>query len=255
MARATASVSVIRHDGRRLQLRRSKDQQWQKGAWEVYKQLGEVRFCARYVGNALARVRYFIGTRDRPGDPLVPIPDDAKGDDLKVRDTLSRIKGRDGTFSSLVRTYGVHRFVAGESYLVGEEGLDGETWEFLSTSEIRRIQRNTGTVVDEGADIPRFERDKKGTGEFVQISDKSLVMRFWCRDPEYRERADSPLRPVLDICGALITAQAMQTVGDKSTGDVGLFSSRRRGLAEGVIGAALAAACDGNPMLRRWRSW
>lgn len=220
----TASVTTVPHEKGRITQKRSRDAGWQKEAWAFYHDLGEVRFCARYMGNTLARVRFFVGTRDHPGDPVVPIPDDASGEKATVRDILSRIKGRDGTFQSLTRTYGVHRFIAGESFLVGEDGLEGETWEFLSTSELRRMQRGQGALSDLGADAEAgYERDKGG-GDYVQINDESLVLRFWSRDPEFRDRADSPLRPVLDLCEALHTAQMMQTAGDRSRlATMGLF--------------------------------
>lgn len=200
--------------------RKSRDDSWQKEAWATFHDLGEVRFCARYVGNMLARCQFYVGTRESPGSPLVPIPDDATGDDAIMRDQLERIKGRDGTFASLVRMFGIQQFVSGESYLVAEEGLEGERWEILSTSEMRRIEKKTpsgGKVVDDPyqATGPQFEKVSPD-GTVIEISPSSVVLRLYQRDPEFRQRADSPLRPVLDLCEALRVAQLMQTAGDRS---------------------------------------
>lgn len=215
---SVTKVEVTASSG--IAARKSRDDGWQKEAWATFHDLGEVRFCARYVGNMLARCQFYVGTRDSPGSPLVPIPDDATGDDAIMRDQLERIKGRDGTFASLVRMFGIQQFVAGESYLVAEEGLEGERWEIVSTSEMRRIEKKTptnGKVVDDPAQAsgPQFEKVSPD-GTVIEISPKSVVLRLYQRDPEFRQRADSPLRPVLDLCEALRVAQLMQTAGDRS---------------------------------------
>lgn len=226
----TASVATVPHNKQisvlNIGRRRSRDDAWQKDAWAYFKMLGEVRFAARFVGNAVGRAHYYVGTRERPGDPVVPIPDGADPDDLKMRDSLSRIKGRDGTLASLLAVYGVQQFVTGESFLVAEDGLEGEQWEILSTSELRRLGKNqiglnnTTIVTDQTAEYVKLYPD----GTEVIIGPNSLVLRMWTRDPEWRERADSPMRPVLNICEALHTAQAMQTAGDRSRlASTGLF--------------------------------
>lgn len=216
----TASVSVVPHSknsplGGGFGAKKQSDRAWQADAWLFYHDLGEVRFCARYIGNALSRCRFYVGTRDHPGDPVTPISDADKAEDKKYRDLLTRVRGRDGTFTSLIQVYGIQQFVAGESFLVAEDGLDGERWEFLSTSELRRLSRNQGTKQIVTEQVPEYARIHPDGSE-VEITDNSVVLRFWNRDPEFRERADSPLRPVLDICEALHTAQAMQTAGDRS---------------------------------------
>lgn len=205
----TASVSMVPRASRSESLRvtKSKDREWQAEAWRFYHELGEVRFAARYIGNALARCRFFVGKRASVDAPLTPLDDDATGDDATMRDLLLRIKGRDGTFASLVKTYGVQQFVTGESALVAEDGIEGERWEFLSTSELTRIEKSGSTT---------YSRKSGPDGDLVEIGPESVVYRFWSRDPEYRERADSAMRSVLDICEALHTAQAMQTAGDRS---------------------------------------
>lgn len=227
----TASVSLVPHDvknpvGSNLGQRRSLDADWQKEAWAFYANLGEVRFCARYIGNALSRVRFYVGTREHPGDPVTPISDDASPEDLAARDALGRIKGRDGTLASLIRVYGIQQFICGESFLVGEDGLEGEHWEILSTSELRRLGKNRqigGTTIETGGQTAEYAR-LRPDGTTVEIKPNSLVLRLWVRSPEFRERADSPMRPILDICDALSVAQAMQTAGDRSRlGSAGLF--------------------------------
>src|SRR4051794_27966090 len=79
----------------------------QTRAWRSYRTIGEVRFVARYMGNSMARTRFFVGQRDNPAAPITEIDDTATGDDQTAREQLQRIRGRDGTFASLVRTYGV----------------------------------------------------------------------------------------------------------------------------------------------------
>lgn len=205
-----ASVSILR-DGRgqgtRSTPKKSKDRDWQAEAWRFYHEVGEVRFAARYIGNSLARVRFFVGKRERPGAPIEPIDDTAAGDDAIARDCIDRLKGRDGTFQSLVRDYGTQQFIAGESWLVGvDRDKPDEKWEFISTTEHRRLEANVAT---------KAVTKQPGDDSAEEPAD-AIVARFWQRDPEDRSRADSSLRPVLDICDALQTAQQMQVAADRS---------------------------------------
>ena len=177
---------------------------WQEQAWRYYADLGEVRYAAGFIGHSLGRCRFFVGTIERPGDPPTPIDQDSDTVDQGIAQILDRLKGRDGTLAGLIRVYGKQQFVAGESYLIGSEGLDGETWEMLSPSELRKAAKSVG-----------YERLPDGTNVQLLNAD-SIVLRLWQRHPQFAMLADSPMRGVLDICESLRVAQAMQNVIDKS---------------------------------------
>src|SRR3990167_11007456 len=52
---------------------------WQTRAWDLYDEIGEVRFAARYMGDAQARLDLFAGIRPNAQDE--PLPLDPDGND------------------------------------------------------------------------------------------------------------------------------------------------------------------------------
>lgn len=217
----TASASIVRDGPARQDQRgsaaqsRSPDAEWQADAWRAYHNCGEVRFSARYVAHGLSRVRFFVGRRTAPGEPPEPVPEDEidKGDAKVVLETFRKLRGRDGTFASLVVDYGIQQFVAGESWLVGADRGQNtedrrERWEFLSNTEHERLKRQRAAA--------RAENAKAGPSDKADEPPDAVVVRCWTRDPEDRSRCDSSLRAVLDIVEALMTAQQMQTATDRS---------------------------------------
>lgn len=223
----TASVSQIKASDLKRRggtQKQSPDAAWQREAYDALHSIGEVRFATRFISNALGKVKFGVGMRDYPGGPLraIPSPDADIGDgekaptpmDEAMRDCLQRLRGRDGTFRSLVTTYGGHQFLAGEDYLVGAKGLNGEEWEFLSTSELVRAAKEGDSGTSGGSEWLRVTGP--GDQDRATIPDGSVVYRFWQKDLEFRERADSSVRAVLDICDSLRTARAIKTAGDRS---------------------------------------
>lgn len=196
----TASVTTLTNEQRK-KMTRTQPPRWQDAAWGFFHNVGEVQNSASYYASCLGRVRFFAGYRDAPADPLAPIPSDDRFA-AEMEGTLARIRGHDGTFSALARQYGRQQFVAGESFLVGVDGLAGEMWEMLSSREYRKI---------EGKNL-RFNAD----GASVELSADSIVLRLHQADPEFSHLAHSPMRAVLDICEALQVGQAMLTAGDRS---------------------------------------
>lgn len=199
-ASLTASVAVVTPEQRR-RLQSKTSTKWQDAAWGYFRNIPEVQYTAGFYGNCLGRCRWYVGKRAAPDEPLTPIPDDDPNKKA-LEGTLTRVRGRDGTFASLARTYGTQQFVDGLSYLVGEDGLDGEKWEMLSGQELKKI---------DGHNL-RYDAD----GNEAPISAAALVLRMWTRDPQFSTMPHSPMRAVLDVCESLQVAQAMLTSGDRN---------------------------------------
>lgn len=158
---------------------------WQRQAWEFYDSVGELRFGANWVGNALSRVTLFATTDTSQG-----AKDLTSGPAYEAVEALfGNATGR----SQMLNTYGIHLSVPGETYLVAEPQSGGEPdeWMTVSTDEIKRVG-GTQWVLD------------RGDGDKHPISNDALVLRVWRPHPRSFYEADSPCRAVLPILREIV---------------------------------------------------
>lgn len=145
------------------------DTNWQNRAWLWYDTIGEYRYACAWVGNLLSRALLFVTENGKP-----TTNDDA----MQAMDSL--FGGHDGQ-REMLRQLGIQFTVAGEAYIVGEDGGEdpGDRWWVVAASEISKA----GEVWKVG---------KK------EINDP-LVMRLWRPHPRANNKPDSPSRAILPI--------------------------------------------------------
>jgi hypothetical protein len=125
-------------------------------------------------------------------------------EDPAAIDLLARVKDRAGGRETLLADYGRLAFVPGESFLLWTQDEDGETWEVVSTDELR---------VDVGAD--RYLRIKSPAltpeeliaapdDDFEPLPGECVAYRMHTPHPRFSEWADSPMRACLDLCEELV---------------------------------------------------
>jgi hypothetical protein len=143
---------------------------WQERAWKWYDVIGEFRFACAWVGNVLSRavLRVYRGDdRQESGDAF---------------EALNSLFGGPEGQKEMFRQLGVQFTVAGEGYIVGEDGGDdvGDKWLVVAASELT----------------------KKAEGEWrvgkKEINDP-LIIRLWRPHPRVNDAPDSPSRAVLPV--------------------------------------------------------
>jgi len=104
------------------------DTGWQRTAWLWYDTIGEYRFACSWVGNLLSRAILYV-TED--------------GETTTNTDAIAAMQslfgGVDGQ-REMLRQLGIQFTVAGEAYLVGEDGGEepGDKWWVVAASEISK---------------------------------------------------------------------------------------------------------------------
>lgn len=177
-----AAAEVLTRDSTSLRYAmRSED--WQARAWGFYDTVGELRFGAGWIGNALSKVRLVAAApADEPGDPPVPLTSGPAVD--LVRALGGGVTGQ----AQMMGLFGVLLTIAGLGYLVGEPPDEeaGETvwnWQVLSNDDVRGagdlIQRQTAD------------------GQWQDLADEAIVCRVWRPHPRRRYLPDAPTRGVL----------------------------------------------------------
>lgn len=179
-----------------------KTQEWQRRAWQMYDEIGEVANAANYMGDAFANLRLFIGTNidgdvveieaenleELPGDVNVT-PDQIQ----QAQDALYALNYPHG-LEELQRMYGINLFQVGEAYLLGHTNADNEEeWDVHSTEQI--FTNDVGKRA-----IRELPSDSGGK----EISDDDFLLRTWRRDPRWSGLAMSSVKPALMILEELL---------------------------------------------------
>jgi hypothetical protein len=162
---------------------------WQNRALRYYNTCGEVNFCSKFYARMMARVRFFPAEMDDDGS-LKAIE---SGRPVEI---LDRIQDPGGGRTRIQFNYGRLMFVTGEGALFVTDG-DNERWRFLWRDEVDTDDRGV-----------TWRKNAKG-----QRVERGTAYRMWTPHPEHSERADSPLRAVLDIAEELnlLTAAVRST--------------------------------------------
>lgn len=145
------------------------DSGWQDRAWKWYDIIGEFRFACSWVGNVLSRATLEV---HKGGEKVT------SGD---AADALASLFGGTEGQKEMFRQLGVQFTVAGEGYIVGEDGGEnvGDRWMVVAASEVTK------------------------TGDTWKVSkkeiDNPLVIRLWRPHPRVNNAPDSPARAVLPV--------------------------------------------------------
>ncbi len=112
-----AAATLVSRESLTSALRRPKARattEWQEIAWEHYETCGELRFACEWLGNSLSRIRLFaarVTDKDAQPEPL--------GDDDPASLAMEALCGGQDGQAEMLKRFGPHLTVPGESYLVG----------------------------------------------------------------------------------------------------------------------------------------
>ena len=190
-----AAAQVMTAPNQALRLSIGKQHGWQHEAWEFYDIVGELRFAATWVANALSRVNLIAASAPlSPGDEPTPVDPTAEGVTAVQRragELVSMIAGGPSTQGQIMASFGVNLTIAGQCWLVIEPDENDPMsdrlthWMVLSTDEVRSAQ---GEI-----EIRVSERDWR------VIHPNAVVIRCWRRHPRRAWEADAPTHAVLSI--------------------------------------------------------
>lgn len=245
----TAAAAPVRLRNRseleQIRQRNSTSHAWQREAWQVYRNLGEVSFAFNVVANALSRVRIHAAVNLNPDEPPTEITDavsveKSDGEQLgapggidpalaiRAREFMAQLNQGSGV-SSLLKSYALNQQVAGECYLC----LFDDKWTIRSTFELlvdpgglMRVQPSV-TVGQQG--MPR------------ELPASATVARMWSADPMYSADPDCSLRPVLFLCEQLILLNRMINNTVRSRMNAGILK-----VAASIVAASRTPGAEGN---------
>lgn len=179
------------------QLRKIATQQdWQSIAWEMYDRVGELRFAAQWMSNALSRCRLYVGIPDEDGasdpDPVLSDEPDTGNADAKI--PLQELFN--GAHGEMLARMAIHLLVPGESFIIGLDHDNERRWIVASGEEFVKKGRSVRVTLPD-------------SGEQVDVDvEKSTVIRIWRPHARQAWNADSAVRAVLPVLQELLNLSA-----------------------------------------------
>lgn len=193
----TGASREERTEAQRLLARR---QQWQPLCWDYFDTVPQVKYSMRFLGNALSRVRLFVGEMD-PNDPDgEPSP----VDDAGIQNLLAPLRGGAFGYADILRPLTINLEVPGECYLVGiaeRTEVDAAGVEQITQPEEWSIRSSDEVTFREGrAELKRGPSDNQP----IKLGDADFVARIWIPHPRWSQLPDSPVRGVMNACEELL---------------------------------------------------
>lgn len=160
--------------------RRPSPQDWQKEAWDLRDEIGELRFIADRQARACSITRMYIGRKEAHDSEPAPIDDDTS-----AASALGHILfGNTAAVEQTVKRAAQHLICNGETMLVVEGKDDQIEWSACSTQEVSG-QPGEWKIYD-GTATRHLEPD-------------AIVIRCWNPHPWQRSHPDAPVRAVLPV--------------------------------------------------------
>lgn len=195
------SAAATRYTSRSTRAQRV-DNSWQENAWGFYADTPEVRFAARWVGNAMGMARLYAG-RQLPDGTIQKAPAGHRAAEL-VASIAGGVEGQ----SQMLKAFGPHLVVAGEGWIVITPPADTTTvtsgekpevgWHVLSVLEMSKKGGGLDAEID--GEITQIPADDPGQ---PPAQDKPLAIRVWDPSPRRHLEADSPVRSSLGLLAEL----------------------------------------------------
>lgn len=194
---------------------KKRQKNWQDEAWRYYDELPEIWFAGQFIGNCLRKVRLFAATQPDVSQPPVAIDEKASGLEAQARVEVERLGQAEGGIGGILGAIGLNLSVPGECVLLGQEDPETglERWKVYSADELFVNNENNWAI----RTVPT---DRKGK----PIAADASPYRIWRQHPHWSDWADSPLRPLLDVCEELlILSRAIRAAGRSRLAGAGLL--------------------------------
>lgn len=170
---------------------------WQIRALGYYDDLGEVRYGARWMGDAISRLRVIPAYQESPTDPPVAleVADRPDAEIAAASGAIARLAtGAESGMAGLMRNLALNVWLVGEAYLVGyldSEGL--EQWDVASVEALVRDPRG-------GLALRTSPSTQPQEATLPLDPEQSVVIQVMRRHPRWRDWPDSAMRGALEYC-------------------------------------------------------
>lgn len=182
----TASAQVLHGGSVARTVKRAPSQSWQNEAWDLRKEIGELRFAGDRVARAVSQCRIYVAEVPTSHDATPqPVPDDSV-----VGEYGREMFGSRPAVAQAMKLGAQHLTFNGESNLLIRQEPDAGPMSWAAHS-VQEISGPAGSMkLDNGV-------------ETIDLGPNDIVVRCWTPDPEKSGLADSPTQSVLPVAREL----------------------------------------------------
>ncbi|MDN5919005.1 MAG: NUDIX hydrolase [Pseudonocardia sp.] len=191
--------------------------EWQHAAWDYRDEVPELRFAGDFVTSALGRLRVFPAENRPRGQEPIPLAHDSIPAEVTAAPQITEHTRQaaaaaiarldlDRHGSSLLARMGENLEFAGECYLLGEPGDEGEQWTIRSVSEVQ-ITQGGARLVEPGAGMVA-SRDLR--------PEQCELLRLWTPHPRYYDWPDASVSALLGTLEGMVLLGRRGRAHDRS---------------------------------------
>lgn len=164
-------------------------------AWTYHELLGEINYASKFYGRGLSQVE-FLASELVDGEWV-------ESTNAQAVEAVARLQ-----IPAWIDAYGTMMFLVGEGLLLLTQAEGGEeTWEFLSTDELKVTPGGRYQRIGAPGLTPH-ELQEAPEDATTLLPEQAVVYRLWSRHPRYSMLADAPMHGVLDLCEELVLLTA-----------------------------------------------
>ena len=145
----------------------------------VYGTTGELRSATAWSANADSRAT-LLASKPEKDDVLRPVEDE------HVKTIVNNLFGGPVRQTQMLHALGLHRFMVGESYIIGSDRGTEEQWRVVAGQAVGSLGRNSWFILE-------------GDGKRTPIPAKDAIIRSYRPHPRFHSQADSTVRSALPI--------------------------------------------------------
>ncbi|MDN5918679.1 MAG: NUDIX domain-containing protein [Pseudonocardia sp.] len=199
------------------QLVHTRRHEWQTAAWDYRDEVPELRFAGDFVTSALGRLRVFPAENRPRGQQPVPLAHDAIPAEVTAAPAVTEATRQaaaaavarldlDRHGSNLLSRMGENLEFAGECFLLGEPGDEGEQWTIRSVSEVQITQG--GARLIEPGQGPVATRELR--------PEECELLRLWNPHPRYYDWPDAATASLLGTLEGMVLLARRGRAHDRS---------------------------------------
>lgn len=173
--------------------RKSRADAFQSQLWDLYDTVPEFHYACSWVGNLISKASLYVAK------------DGKRIDDQIAKDAIASLFGGPEGQEEMLRLLGINFTVAGDAFIIGTEGVDGDEWRVVASVE---VTGETPHLRVEGEEIP---------GD-------ALPIRIWRAHPRKSEEPDPPARALIgDLSQIVRLRQVIAAQGDSRLTSAGIL--------------------------------
>lgn len=173
--------------------RKTRSDAFQSSLWDLYDTVPEFHYACSWVGNLISKAKLYVAKDGKRIEEQIAL------------DAIASLFGGPEGQEEMLRLLGIHFTVAGDAFIIGTEGGDGDEWRVVASVEV-------------SGQSPRLKVEDEEQGP------DTLAIRIWRAHPRKSSEPDPPSRALIsDLSQIVRLRQVIAAQGDSRLTSAGIL--------------------------------